>query len=521
MVAAEDVAIEKVLIENNGGREWQDISRADDVASLMSQDSAGPTPSKVADMASPDGPVIDRSRIEEVGDAGDSITPAAASEILTASDVPNDAYGPLNGGVEEEISLDEVLQQTLQCHPVLRARRHEVGIARARLTEAGLIPNPELTLDTETPVHDGGPTEMTTRVMFTIPLGGKRRLRQEVARAGICRAQIALSREAEEILSDAADAAVDVLYFQELVDLRSRLSAAATKMIDAARRRPGLDTNITEIELSDRIQADIDAAQMEADRLEAQRLLAVARSTLSQAMGLPPSQLMRVRGELVRRPTTLMPLPSVLAIARCNKPELAEAQMALTESRREQALACAEAKPDLALGPRYQDRIGEADDKIGGRIQVELPVFDRNQGGIEGAAAEVRANAALLNAAEINALGDVAVVYRELESLGQSMEFYSTEVEDLIDRNETLLREPTMRRTISGLQVAQVELQLLKLRLRQLQLRYRYQQLLTRLELFLGHSISDAEQPEPEAANLLPSDELPPELLPTPEPLPE
>ena len=85
----------------------------------------------------------------------------------------------------EGVPLEQLLTYALEHHPLLKARQHEVEIAQARLITAGLLPNPQLVLDTETPTRTIDDTSLTTRLMFTIPLGNKRNLARRAAQAAI------------------------------------------------------------------------------------------------------------------------------------------------------------------------------------------------------------------------------------------------------------------------------------------------------------------------------------------------
>ena len=419
----------------------------------------------------------------------DAVVPEPADGVTPVPSLPE----PTDPGADKQWTMDELLQFTLEHHPTLRARQHEVEIARAKLVTACLLPNPQLVMDTESPVHDADTTDLTTRVTFEIPLGGKRRLRESAAQSGVCRARAALSRNTEEILLEAADAAIEVLYLQELLDLRAQQSELAAKKAKA--ESPGFDSRAPEVNLVDKVQADIDAATMETERLDAGTRLTMARLRASRAIGHSPPVLLAVRGQLVFDSAPLLPLDTVLAAARRSKPELEEVRAALSESRRQHELAHAEAIPDPEMGPRYQDSLGEANDEIGARFNIDLPIFDRNQGGILETAAQVRANRAMLDAAELAVLSDMTSLYMELQSIRSTLGFYETRGMQLVDYCDDLLSKPDIRRTISEKQASEIVEELLKLRVRELELRYQYVRLLGRLQLVLGCQITQSHTP--------------------------
>ena len=392
-----------------------------------------------------------------------------------------------DGEALQEMDVPEVLEYALDHHPILRAREQEVDVARAQLVTAGLLPNPQLVMDTESPVHQNDPTELTTRVTFTIPTGGKMRRRKAVAEAGIRRARQTLSREAETVLLDAADAAIEVLYLQELLSLNKQYHAEAVKRANA--EVLGLSGQL-ELGLADKIEVDIDSVLAEVESVETDTRLTGARVVLSRAIGMPPGVFVRMRGALtVDSECSLLPLQSVVAAAERNRPAITEACLTLTESHRLHDLAHAEAKPDLVLGPRYQDPLGEDDDRIGVRFNMDLPIFDRNQGEILESAARIRANRALLETARLSSINDVVAAYMKLRSIQTGAKLFETRTVDLISRYKDLIRDPDIRQGISASQTAEIQQELLTFRKRHLDLRYQYHRLLVRLEVFLGQPI--------------------------------
>ncbi len=388
------------------------------------------------------------------------------------------------------MTVEEVMEHTLDHHPLLRARQQEVEAARARLITAGLLPNPQLVIDTESPVEDRGHTSMMTRVMFTIPTGCKRRLREAAAEAGIQRSRCALARETELILAEAADAAIEVLYLQELVTLETKLSELAAKVteIEKGRFKGGALPYTTVARL------ELDAANLESARLAGVGRLELARIRLTRAVGLTPVHPVAVQGDLAVKPVPPVPLETLLAEAEKSRPELAESRAAVLENQRQLALARAEARPDVAVGPRFQDVLGATGDELGGRIAVDLPLFDRKQGRIAESAARLGTGLAMLDASEITTLSDVASAYAELKAVQLRLDYYDTHVEPVLQETEkTLLESPPEKTLDPGRTVGLLE-QITKMRLEHLNLRYQHARLRTRLEIFLGRTLEELRE---------------------------
>jgi len=412
------------------------------------------------------------------------------------------------------MTVDEALQHTLENHPLLRARQHEVEIARAKLITAGLLPNPRLVLnvddthsstDTRGEMRGGSDINLGGRVVFQIPTGGKWRLGKRTAEAGIQRAQCALSVQTEVVLLGAAQAALDVLYLQELVLLRGQLSQLAARGAEIQSARFELKA----IPFSDKIIAEADAAAAEMRRLDTVTRLAGARLRLARAIGMEPPRPVPLRGQLVAVPIPDVPLEKIVAVAAQTRPELAGARAAVNEAQWQVELARAKAVPDIGLGPRFATSNGHQEsaggvpsetdqNAVGGRFEMDLPIFNRNQGGIAESAAQLRLSGARLDFTRLTTLNDVAAAYVELMSLRSHLSYYESQVVPLARQTEAMILEAYEARAIDPIQVSDLQQKFAQMRLNYLDLRYRYNQLLVQLELLLGRPISDLQE-APEA----------------------
>lgn len=385
------------------------------------------------------------------------------------------------------LTLDEALDYARCHHPLLAARSHEVAAAKGALAGAGLLPNPELTMDTDVPVNEGRGADLRVRLMFTLPTGGKRRLREAVAAAGVARARWALKSETERVLLAANDVGLEVLYLQELARLQAELSALAARRAEIERSRFEARTAT----YADAMEAEMDAARLALEHKTTLAQLRAARWSLGEAIGLSPAQPVHLVGELAFEPFEAVPLEQVLAQARASRPELPEARAALSESCRELALARAEAKPDIGIGPRYEDHLGDGNDSAGARLDIELPLFDRNQGAIGESAGLARAAGAMVKVAELNTLGDVAREYVRLLSLQSWLDHYQSQVMPIVARTQAALAEEEARRALPADQASDILRAVIRLRLDELRLRYEYNLARRRLEIFLGQGLED------------------------------
>lgn len=468
--------------------------------SLLAASCAAPSrPSQQDDARQPPNAGVHRGqevslRSRPPSDRGDEpgVRPVAFLETgdaaLPPAPVPDDLP---KAAAAQEMTVEQAMQYALDHHPLLQARHHEVEAARARLVTAGLLPNPQLVMDTQSPIEDPDPTQLTTRVTFTIPTGGKRRLRKAAAEAGIQRTRYALARETEAVLAEAADAAIEVLYLQGLIELEAQLSGLATQAveIDRGRFKAGV------LPYSSVVRLELDAANLELARLEAVGRLELARIRLTRAVGRAPSHPIAMVGGLEVRTVPPVELGRLLAEAEKSRPELAESRTAAWEAERLLALARAEARPDITLGPRFRDVLRATGDELGARFAVDLPLFDRNQGGIAESAATLRTRCALVDVAELNTLGDVAAAYLELSAIQGRLEYYQRHVAPVLEQTEATIRDASVEKVLDPGRTADLLQRLVKMRLEHLDLRYFHARLRTRLEILLGRPLEELQGP--------------------------
>jgi hypothetical protein len=158
----------------------------------------------------------------------------------------------------------------------------------------------------------------------------------------------------------------------------------------------------------------------------------------------------------------------------------------IEKSREELSLERWNAVPDLKIGPRYRsDMAGVTDDKWGARVQLDLPVFNRNQGHIAEGAAIVRTNCAKQDLIEVATISDATSLYLDLQDVQSRADYYSLQVRPLMERTEKALREAFADRTVTAYELTDLLESMARMQLSDLELRHEHQRLRMRLELLL------------------------------------
>lgn len=290
-------------------------------------------------------------------------------------------------GQRDSITLAEALARTLRGSPELAAYNWEIRAAEARIIQAGLRPNPELSLDIENPTgsgpyRSGDQMENTLMLSQLIELGGKRPARIREGEAG--RAVVAWEYQLKrvEVLKATTLAFIDVLAAQRRLDLASEIVKVAEEAVTLTEQRVGVG-KVGAVEAI-RARVAVSSARIEVE--QARRDIAATRGILAAKWGTKEADFATVSGDLDQHqePPSLHALRERLL----GNPDLA--RWTAEREKREAALAKEQtlARPDLTLkiGPRMEGKAEDATFVAG--FSLPLPLSNRNQGNI----AEARAN---------------------------------------------------------------------------------------------------------------------------------
>jgi cobalt-zinc-cadmium efflux system outer membrane protein len=264
-------------------------------------------------------------------------------------------------------------------NPSLAAGAHAVSAAEARVTQAGLLPNPEIGFEAEN-FGGGGDldgfnaAESTAVISQPILLGGKRGRRRAVAEAE----QTLAGRELQGLRLDVVAGTTSAFYrvlgaqqrvalAHELLGLAERFARTVQAKVDAGKVSP--------IEAS---RASIEVAQARVGLARAVRELEAVRVLLAATWGSSTATFDRAAGELPEPtdPPSLGQLRQHLIEA----PEVTRLEDQIEREKRILELETSSRVPDLtvSVGPRRFEETGQS--AWVARFSLPIPMFDRNQG---------------------------------------------------------------------------------------------------------------------------------------------
>jgi len=272
-------------------------------------------------------------------------------------------------------------------NPRVTGPRAEVDAAQALVTQAGLGPNPDLSLEVENVAGTGmfsglRATEYTLSAGLALELGGKRAARLDAARADVDVARLreriaggdlALAVRQRYVAAVAAQARVALA--ENVIERNRELARIAGELVEAGREPPLRSL---------RAQAALAGAEAELKAAQAEALAArFALGALWSAEPAPPPL-----DDFPR----LEPPYEVLADYQGFAPRLAAAERIAAEKAigRERALGVPD--PVVSAGVRRFEESGDQAFVVG--VSIPLPFRNRNQGNIAAAQAQARAASA-------------------------------------------------------------------------------------------------------------------------------
>jgi cobalt-zinc-cadmium efflux system outer membrane protein len=350
-------------------------------------------------------------------------------------------------GATQSVSLEELVRIALAQNADLRAARESVQQAEARLTQAGLWPNPsvELSKKTDAPFANEGDRGYGVTVSELVDLGPKRTNREkvatmsvEVARADVAEAERQLVGRLRLLFAEAQGTA-------SRVDLFDELDRADSQMVGVMNVR---------VRAGDASQLDSQLLQAQTNQIKVERL--VARNQLAGLI----LQIRALAGMSTDQPLVLPSGQAAVEVADTEqaaitraletRPDLKAARLRETLAEAGISLARSQAIPDVTAFARYAQESLLGGPPAGTQspafarekvlefgMSLPLPIFNREQGNLSEAASRRVQARAEREGLESAVRRDVTLAFRRYETARASLEILRTGV---VGPNEASVR---------------------------------------------------------------------------------
>jgi outer membrane protein, heavy metal efflux system len=338
--------------------------------------------------------------------------------------------GPEDDGPADGVTLDRAIDITLERSLDLRAKFYEIPMARADILQANLRSNPVFYQDGQLLQYrgpstqfsrsaPGGPSQVDTNVTYPLDVSLKRQARTLVAgraeRVLEAQFQDAIRNRIDDVYGayvNALGARQTVRYSVRSVDGYDKLTALTRQLHDEG-QIPLADLNLVENKL--RI-ARLGARDAEAS-------LRKAKLALGSLMNLKLEEIGRLelRGTISDLAPPPPPVAELQKIALAERPDVASFRLGVSYAEASVHLAKANAFSDVYV--LWQPYTFQDNAPYGLRSQISwalgvtvpIPIYNRNQGGIERAKINVTQSEVQLSDAERQLSIDVETAVQEYD----------------------------------------------------------------------------------------------------------
>ncbi len=317
------------------------------------------------------------------------------------------------------LTVAQLEQLAWQQNPTVAQAAERVRALRGKYQQAGLYPNPRVGYVGSEIGSGGRAGKQGIAVEQRIVTAGKLRWNRSVVAAEIGAAEHEWSMQRLRVGNDVRAAAYGVIAARQTVELSHQLFQVAEEVLVWAERLHGAG----EVSRLDVLRARIEANQGRLAREQAQHALAAAWRGLAAVVGEPdlppvpivdPADVESAAGDWESARRRLL----------AESPELRRAEAELDRAEAAWGRACAGRVPDVELGGgvAYAFAANETIAQVG--VAVPLQLFDRNQGNIRRAEAELAAARQELRRVELALQNRLAGEFRDYLNARETVKHY-------------------------------------------------------------------------------------------------
>jgi cobalt-zinc-cadmium efflux system outer membrane protein len=350
---------------------------------------------------------------------------------------------------EQVILLPQVIEYSLQNNGDLKALREEKGIRDAGKVRAGLLPNPTLDLEAGTGALTGSSSENSLALGLSqeFLLAGKRDKRLTIAERELDMYRWQLADRERLLRDEVKTAFYDALLAKERVALADRSIALNKQLLDVTKERlaagdiPELEMNLVKVEL----------ARSEGARIDVAKAMLQNQARLWTLMGLSIGNQPVISGKLESDIAMTKSPADLKQLAMDNRPDIKALEAEKGRGEADITLAQAESVPNLTAGLVFRRdssaiEVGGVEGKdtdyiIGVKLSMPIPVFDKNQAGIQEARARRSSSESRFTAITRNVEREVETAYVSYQNATTVLSLYKADIIPQLEENLKLTQE--------------------------------------------------------------------------------
>jgi outer membrane protein, heavy metal efflux system len=328
------------------------------------------------------------------------------------------------------LRLEDLERMALERNPTLFQAQAGVRAAQGRVTQAGLYPNPMVGYELE---------ELTARepgrhknfVWFQLPIvtAGKLGRSREVAATERTLAELQVDAQRLRVLTTVRMLYYEVLGAERLVALREDLRQLVAEAASVSEEL----FNVGQADRPDVLEVEIEAQRAGIEHARARGHRQRVWRALAAAVGRPALPLTPLVGDLEREPSAIDP-DAITTRVLGGSPEVRRAHAGVERARAALARVRAERVPNLFVRTRLgynSESFGPGKDvgfEAGVEIGLPLPLFDRQQGNLASAEADLEHAKREVERLELALRTQLAAALKGWEDAGDEVDRYRREI---------------------------------------------------------------------------------------------
>ncbi|HLW67780.1 MAG TPA: TolC family protein [Gemmataceae bacterium] len=324
------------------------------------------------------------------------------------------------------LTVGNVIAYALQNNPGLAVKRHERGIASARVVIANTYPfNPVSENRIQAAFTPNDPASTTFNapvenlITWEVEVRQQRRIRKEMAAASLTRTEWEIAFEEQTVAIQVIRAFYNVVYRQQKLELLEKTLRVNQRLVEDVERL----IKTGKLRLPDKIVAQIEVSNTQDQLASGHEALTAAWQDLYRAMG--PVGGFEIMGHLELPPLAWNPA-ELCDLAVTRRADVNARRLAISEASAKTRLTVANRFGNPVVGPAFAyDNTNTV--WIGVQVNVPLPFPNTHKGEILESQAEQAQAAAQLRQAEVTAMQDVAAALSRIEKAQQTLELLRTQ----------------------------------------------------------------------------------------------
>jgi outer membrane protein, heavy metal efflux system len=345
----------------------------------------------------------------------------AAVPVKTLSPAPIQRAAGESPATSQTLGLDDIVRLALERNPKLSQSAFAIDAARGKADQAGRMPNPTVLIEGQELGDVMGPGGIWMAPFFSqeIVTAGKLRLARAAASREVDQAALQLEAQRFALLTAVRQGYFDVLALQRRAEILGELVQVAEKSVESTRKL----VDARQAARLDLLQMEVELERIRAERDATQRELPAAFRKLVAAVGDPDLPYTRLIGSL-EAPMPDYDLEMTAALVRESHPEAVAARVGIDKAQLLLRRAQVERVPNVTIGAGYMRQNQNLSNDWAISVSMPVPLWNRNQGNIRTAQAQVGESASEVSRVENDLVERLAMAHREYAAARQKADRY-------------------------------------------------------------------------------------------------